>query len=150
MSLLEENLRIFKSKYNHTLYHIRDRSNTICKSTNLMVELDCISSSYIFDKNGKRYMEVSLNESTVMKDIRNIQVLMNNVFETNETLSSDIIVKVPYRYGKFEIKVIDLDNYMLTTEDIKPNTRLRVILELSSVYDFGVNWIVRKITVLKE
>ena len=139
---------IYKTKYNKDLYHVKLSSKHGC---NVSVELKCVSHSCVFDVNGKKYIDISLENSKFTEQIQILQTVMNKYFEKKESLSPNIRVKVPFRYGKFEIKrILDDLGYLITTEEIRPNMMLKIVLEISSVFDYGVNWIIRDITVLKE
>ena len=136
-----------KTRYNPHLYLLREPHNR----ENLRVELVCTCYSHVFYTNGKKYIELSLKGSRFVDHIRTvIQPVMNAYFRKDELLPEVLLVKVPFRYNKFEITVRSSDGFNTTTEDLTPQTLVRVVLEVSSVYDFWIHWILRQATILKE
>jgi hypothetical protein len=137
----------YKTRYNNELYHVR-RNHEDGFPTR--VEIDCTSLSGIFDVHGKKYMKISLKDSDFMSELSNMERCMNEYFKKEGQLSSVLCVKIPYRYGKFEIKFTNETHFLTTSDDLQPNMLLRVVLEMSTIYDFGVNWIIRTIMVLNK
>lgn len=128
------------------MYLLREPKNR----ENLRVELVCTCESHVFDANGKKYIELSLKGSSFVEHIRSvIQPVMNAFFCKDELLPEIVLVKLPFRYNKFEITVKSSDGFNTTTEDLTPRTMVRVQLEISSVYDFGINWILRQATIIQ-
>jgi hypothetical protein len=128
-------------KYNHELFQIASRGNVL--------EVECECNTSIFDKHGKKYIELNVGDSDeCVAFLTSLERAMNDQFHTKQIVPYTIVAKLPFRYGRFELKVSDEEGYFRTTDDVRANTRLRVRLEVTSVYDYGVHWMVRHITVL--
>lgn len=128
-------------KYNHELFQIASHGHVL--------EVECECNTPIFDKHGKKYIELHVGDSDeCVAFLTSLERAMNDRFHTKQIVPYTIVAKLPFRYGRFELKVSDEEGYFRTTDDVRANTRLRVRLEVTSVYDFGVHWMVRHITVL--
>ena len=128
-------------KYNHELFQIASSGNVL--------DVDCECNTPIFDKHGKKYLELNVGHSDeCVSFLTSLEGAMNDRFRTQQILPYTIVAKLPFRYGRFELKVSDEEGYLRTTDDVRANTRLRVRLEVTSVYDYGVHWMVRHITIL--
>jgi hypothetical protein len=128
-------------KYNHELFQIASRGNVL--------DVDCECNTPIFDNHGKKYIELNVGDSDeCVAFLTSLERAMNDRFRTQQIVPYTIVAKLPFRYGRFELKVSDEEGYLHTTDDVRANTRLRVRLEVTSVYDYGVHWMVRHITVL--
>lgn len=128
-------------KYNHELFQVASRGNVL--------DVDCECNTPIFDKRGKKYIELNVGDSDeCVAFLTSLERAMNDRFRTQQIVPYTIVAKLPFRYGRFELKVSDEEGYLHTTDDVRANTRLRVRLEVTSVYDYGVHWMVRHITVL--
>jgi hypothetical protein len=136
-------LSLKRCEYNHHLYKI---------TSNVSIDVWCESNTIIFDKNGKKYIELNVGDSdTCIAFLSELERVMNDTFDCHSSiLPYTIVAKVPFRYGHFEMKVSDEDGYFLTTDAVCPNKRLCVTLVVSSVYDYGVNWMVQHITILNK
>jgi hypothetical protein len=128
-------------KYNHELFQIASHGNVL--------DVDCECNTPIFDNHGKKYIELNVGDSDeCVAFLTSLERAMNDRFRTQQIVPYTIVAKLPFRYGRFELKVSDEEGYLHTTDDVRANTRLRVRLEVTSVYDYGVHWMVRHITVL--
>lgn len=131
------------SKYNNELFHVK--INT-CLRYRFVVR--CESTTCLFDKLGKKYIELRILDPTFQAVVVDIFDLMNTKFNTNISPTPIFLAKIPFRYGKFEIQVSGTNGFWLTTDDIKSDQTMDVDLELSSVYNFGIHWIVKRISIL--
>ena len=141
-----------RSKYNPELFVVRASASS---KHPLSYEADCHTSSGIYERFGKKYIVLHIAESSEytnhMRDVDHaMRVFFKRDKTQHETPEQSICAKIPFRYGKFEIKVSDEDHFWRTTEDVQPGAYLKVELELSSVFDYGMNWVVRHITILKK
>lgn len=136
-------MQLIPSKYNKDLYHMKIDD---CLKYRFVVR--CESTSCIFDKQGKKYIELQPTDSMFESTLSRIFEVMNEKFNTDVSPNSTFIAKIPFRYGKYEIKISSDEGYWLTTDDVKINQIMYVDLELSTVYNFGIHWIVKHINIL--
>lgn len=137
----------YKTRYNHEIFHMKKYNGDPGPQ---QIEVECVSRSGIFDISGKKYMNIYLWDPVFLEALHCLERNMNNYFKRDEYLSPNLCVKLPFRYGKFEVKFSKETHYLTTSEDLEPDMLLRVVLELSTVYNFGVNWIIRSIMVLNK
>ncbi len=55
-----------------------------------------------------------------------------------QVLGDSLILKVPYRYRRFEIKIESEQIYLPTIGDIKPGTKIEAIIEVPKVWNYFV------------
>lgn len=96
--------------------------------------------SDIFQLNNKWYLKVNINEEkNIIGDIDNqcnIYMLSNNPTQIYQSciFEDSILIKIPYRYKKFEATCINSTFY-----DLKPDQHVQLCIEVNSISEFKSN-----------
>lgn len=135
--LLLTNMKLFNSRLNNVHYINNDDGSKIIHKCNA-----CIMSP-VYETNKKLYIKLKLSEDDgkkllqFEKDVYELLKKDSNITEKIQysVYNNTIVIKVPYRYKKFEVNIISNDD-LKTMYDIKQNDNVTVdILPIFSKQD---------------
>ena len=113
-----------RQKQTSTFYKITKNNDTICFTS----ELQCVSDVLVLDK--KRYIRLKI-EGGLLEFLRTLDNYCNNNFEKfSSSISNDtILVKLPFRYNKYEIDYIG----QASSDDFRDGALIKSTIEVTGV-----------------
>ena len=90
----------------------------------------------ILDINGKKYIRLQL-EGGASEMLHNLDTYCSNMFSTytNTIINESILVKIPYRYKRYEIRYIT----PASSDDLVEGARIKANLTVAGLYFTGTN-----------
>lgn len=117
---------------------------------------------YVIYLNLEEVVDFSKFLSNIEINIKNIDVkkIINKNDEKDEIKYISFIknnkilkVKIPYRYNKFELNIVDIDNNILTSSNIIENINIQCNIELKNIWIYnnlyGCIWIMKEICIIE-
>lgn len=117
------------------------------KKINLEVD-NCICVKEIF-KNEKNTYEIHIKIPDDVNDLivdidKSCKDYTNNNYIKSILYDKILILKIPYRYRKFECSFYDINNHLLTSEDIKIGDNLKINIDCMNMWSLnnysGLTW----------
>lgn len=129
---------IYKKYWNKNGYY-----QILKNGTSLIVELETKLRSDVIINQNKRYIRIETGEFKKVVDAIDLFMDYNN---DNETM----LLKLPYRYSKYEVSFENTDQTLATSHDIVKDMDVKIVIELRGGYNNQLFWNVLRIIFNKK
>ena len=115
-----------------------------CENSPIELDISCQACTSIYKHNDSYVYKVHLKTSDIDKIHFIEKQCREYITKTGQTSfvscifdDNKLIVKIPFRYKKFEAQFKDTDNSLLTAYDIKEGDNVNILLNCSDIWSFN-------------